>query len=574
MPEEPNKLPVPGEPAPASPPVSSGEAVQVPLLGPADLAILRKRRRPPALIVPSHKRRKPTMRERAAAFFRWFRAGENLVVCALALVVLVLHLLLVNTPPGPLSTPEWMRQDELNKKDSANPAPSPQYIFDELHYIPEAIRFLHREGLDQDTLHWIQRPEHPPLGKWLIAAGIFIFGDNPNGWRLLPIVFSIVCIFVFYLICRRLVWRDPGSTPAIGPPEAAKRWARWTRAPVFVPLLATFLFATENLSFVQGQIAMLDVFYLAFMLLGILFYLRGNYVTSGVFMGLSMLGKAMAVLAILGLLIHWALTRRSEMWAELKFTWNALRGRKGVPAARSEILSIVKLVVAIPVVWLALLTLLEYAVTHQWVSPLGRTLNMLSSHLSLVVGSTLPSGIASRPWSWLYFPGGLYYWYTPHFLGSIGWTVWAFIMPSMAYLGVELVRAHLRERQALMSAVLGRWGILVRLRRFFGRVAGHEVAKFALIWFISVYGLLIVLELATDRLMYHFYFYPAVPPVCLAIAWSAWKLWQAAKKGRKWRIIFPVILGVYILATIAAFVIMSPFGTDLITLPTMAPNVR
>ena len=27
-------------------------------------------------------------------------------------------------------------------------------------------------------------PVHPPLGKWLIALGIRIFGMNPVGWRI------------------------------------------------------------------------------------------------------------------------------------------------------------------------------------------------------------------------------------------------------------------------------------------------------------------------------------------------------------------------------------------------------
>ncbi|MBI2859635.1 MAG: glycosyltransferase family 39 protein [Chloroflexi bacterium] len=542
-------------------------------------------------------------------FLRWFKASENIAACVIALAILVVHILLINTPPAQLSTPEWMRQDALNKKDSSNPAPSPQYIFDELHYVPEAIRFLHREGDYDGVDRGILRPEHPPLGKWLIASGVFLFGDNPIGWRLLAALFGTASILVFYLICRRLATQDLG--PAGAGSTGKRFWKKWAQGSIFIPLLATFLFATENLSFVQAQVAMLDVFYLTPMLIGILFYLRRNYLPAGVFMGLSMLGKAMAALPILGLAAHWAITRRREIWNEIKFTWNALRGRKGIPSEKSEILGIARYLIAIPVVWFALLTLLEYPVTYQWVNPIGRTLHMLSSHLSLIVGGSLPSGIASRPWSWVYFPGGLYYWYDPHLLGSIGWTVWAFIIASMAFLMYVLVRVHLRssakdlavipsqaphkvysdtvsagastsspeavilpdQAGAINEAIPPKRSWLARMGQKLVPTPDNHLVKFALAWFASVYVLLIVLELATDRLMYHFYFYPAVPPVALAIAYGAWRLWAATEKGRRWRVIFPILLGVYILATIATFVIMSPYGTKLVPLPTLVPNV-
>ena len=528
----------------------------------------------PPPIIPIVPKSSLTFRQRWSAFLRWFKAPENIAVCAMAAVVLALHIILINTPPGLLSTPEWMRQDALNKRDITNPAPSPQYIFDELHYVPEAVRFLHREAPDAE--HGIVRPEHPPLGKWLIASGIFFFGDNPVGWRLPSIIFGLASIFIFYFICRKLAGQEPDQGADSHNPPAGGFWG-WLRVSTFVPLLATFLFAFENMSFIQAQVAMLDPFYLTFMLLGILFYLRKNWAIAGACLGLSMLSKSMAVLPILGLFAHWAVTRRHEIANELKFTWNALRGRKEGRPEQSEILGIVKFLVVIPIVWFALLLLLEYPVTRSWVNPMSRTLYMLTSHLGLKVGGTLASGIATRPWSWLYYPGGLNYWYTPHFLGAIGWTVWALIMPSMAYLIFELARERFRgvvrrlrlllvelARGRFLGVVRGLWLLALELPRGTG---GHAVAAFGLIWFIGVYGLLVPLELATDRLMYIFYFYPAVPAVSLAIAWGAWKLWGLARRGKKRRIAFMVGLSVYILATVASFVIMSPWGTNLITLP-------
>jgi len=50
--------------------------------------------------------------------------------------------------------------------------------FDEVHYLPAARALL--------ELSHLANPEHPPLGKALIALGIAVFGDGPLGWRIVP----------------------------------------------------------------------------------------------------------------------------------------------------------------------------------------------------------------------------------------------------------------------------------------------------------------------------------------------------------------------------------------------------
>lgn len=539
MPEETNQSnPIPSPPPPAEQPVQGNEQASEEGIPPAHpLEEVVSIAPVPLLLAPVIPKPPLTCGQRMSAFLRWFRGPDNIAVCAMAVVVLILHVMLITTPVQVVSTPEWIRQFQLHESDKTNPDPPAQFIFDEAHYIPEAIRFLHREL--PDSSHGLVRSEHPPLGKWLIASGIFFFGDNPVGWRLPSIIFGVASIFIFYFICRRLAGqeRDFGAG-SLSLPE--RGFWKFFQVSTFVPVLATFVFAFENMSFIQAQVAMLDPFYLTFMLLGVLFYLRKNWAVAGVFMGLSMLCKAMAVLPVFGLFLHWAVTRRCEIWYEFKYTWNALRGRKEGRPEKSEVLGIVKFLVAIPIVWFGLLVLLEYPVVHQWANPITRTTAMLSSHLSLKVGDTLATGISTRPWTWLYYPGGLYYWYTPHFFGSIGWTLWALIMPSMAYLIYDFVRGRLRRR---------------------------PVADFGVFWFIGAYGLLVPLELLTDRNMYHFYFYPAVPAVSLAIAWCAWKIWTVARNGATTKGVFLGALAFVLLAVIAAFVIQSPWGTNLITLP-------
>jgi dolichyl-phosphate-mannose--protein O-mannosyl transferase len=67
--------------------------------------------------------------------------------------------------------------------------------------------------------------------------------------------------------------------------------------------------------------------------------------------------------------------------------------------------------------------------------------------------------------------------------------------------------------------------------------------------------------------MYDYYFYPAVPAICLTIAWGFWRLWEVARNRTKTRVLFIAGFSFYILASLAIFVIMSPLGTHLVRLP-------
>jgi len=46
-------------------------------------------------------------------------------------------------------------------------------------------------------------PDHPPFGKELIALGIGLFGDSPQGWRFFSVAFgALACTLVSYLVYR------------------------------------------------------------------------------------------------------------------------------------------------------------------------------------------------------------------------------------------------------------------------------------------------------------------------------------------------------------------------------------
>jgi general L-amino acid transport system permease protein len=106
--------------------------------------------------------------------------------------------------------------------------------FDEIHYLPAARAVL--------VLSQPLNPEHPPLGKEILALGIALFGDGPLGWRIMPALFGTLGLFA----AMRALW-----------------FASLSR---FATIACGVLLATAFPLFVQSRIAMLDIFMASFML--------------------------------------------------------------------------------------------------------------------------------------------------------------------------------------------------------------------------------------------------------------------------------------------------------------------
>ncbi len=100
-------------------------------------------------------------------------------------------------------------------------------MFDEVHYVPAARQLLHLVSAN---------PEHPMLGKEILAAAIRLLGDTPLSWRIPSALFGTFGLFAF----GRLMW-----------------WASGRR---FATLAGTFFLATDFMWFIQSRIAMLDMF--------------------------------------------------------------------------------------------------------------------------------------------------------------------------------------------------------------------------------------------------------------------------------------------------------------------------
>ncbi|MBM2616479.1 phospholipid carrier-dependent glycosyltransferase [Actinoplanes sp. LDG1-06] len=78
------------------------------------------------------------------------------------------------------------------------------YIFDEIYYPTDAWDML------QHGVEWDEKTNgpayvvHPPLGKWLIAAGEAVFGNNEIGWRVPAAVAGTLMILILARVAYRL----------------------------------------------------------------------------------------------------------------------------------------------------------------------------------------------------------------------------------------------------------------------------------------------------------------------------------------------------------------------------------
>ena len=268
-------------------------------------------------------------------------------------------------------------------------------IGDENYYIEDA------NGIANN--HETLRVEHPPLAKLLILAGIKMFGDNPWGWRTLPILCGVVTVVLFYLLCRKLKMSRNAAS------------------------IAAFLLAFENLSFIMSSVAMLDVYMVTFMMAAFLLYAGRRYAAAGTAIALSALAKLNGALAGPAVLIHWFFTHEKRSRRVLLVIFLAF---------------IVFFVVLIPC---------NYAITRDFVSTLN-PFPGFGTMLSLSQGMTfdiIEQPFKSAPWEWLYGYRAMPFSYAPRYTAAISFDIWALMLPVFLYM---LYRAVKKNDAALFGA--------------------------------------------------------------------------------------------------------------------------
>lgn len=131
-------------------------------------------------------------------------------------------------------------------------------VFDETYYAKDAYSLLHYgyerswseeanqsfvDGAPSGILDSPAYVVHPPVGKWMIALGMLIFGDNnPLGWRFGAALAGTLSIGLL-MLAAWLLFRS-----------------------VTVTCIAGILMAIDGLHFVQSRLALLDIFLMFWLL--------------------------------------------------------------------------------------------------------------------------------------------------------------------------------------------------------------------------------------------------------------------------------------------------------------------
>jgi dolichyl-phosphate-mannose--protein O-mannosyl transferase len=291
--------------------------------------------------------------------------------------------------------------------------------------------------------------------------------------------------------------------------------ARRAGADPYTGLLAAGLLAFDNLVFVHSRIFTLDIFQLAFMLLGIYWYLGGRASLAGAGFAIAALCKIGGVFGLFAM----------AGYEGLLLVRPDRPGRNGWQGAARRL---ARTGLAFGIVLLLLLG----AMDRLWVGYAQPV-----EHLQRIVGygaalrRSLPSGIESYPWQWLWNDTEIPY----------------IRVEQQVRKGDEVVetRPVVLFLGAMNPYVLQLWplGLAFAMCAWWRRHQGARLAALALAWFVMTYAPFYATTLLNQRISYLFYFLPTLP--ALALAGSYFLTCAGLPRLVTWAYIGAVLLGFY-----------------------------
>ena len=136
------------------------------------------------------------------------------------------------------------------------------FIFDEVYYAKDA-HSLAQHGVELTGHNVAEYVVHPPVGKWLIALGIKLFGFNEFGWRFSAAIIGSLAVVLIYFVAQRLF------------------------SSYFLSITASLFMIVDGLELVHSRVALLDIFLMFFLLLTLLFLLQSRHWLAGISLGLA-----------------------------------------------------------------------------------------------------------------------------------------------------------------------------------------------------------------------------------------------------------------------------------------------
>ncbi|MDR6554545.1 glycosyltransferase family 39 protein [Paenibacillus qinlingensis] len=164
------------------------------------------------------------------------------------------------TTPLPIAS---VKEVDVDASDAGSTA----HLFDEASVVPYTPTYMNGTYFDEiyhartayEHLHKIEPYEstHPPLGKIFISIGIYVFGLNPFGWRIIGTLFGVGMIPIMYVFAKRMFGRSEYA------------------------FIAAFLLSFDFMHFAQTRISTIDVYGVFFIML--MFYFMYWYTTLSFF---------------------------------------------------------------------------------------------------------------------------------------------------------------------------------------------------------------------------------------------------------------------------------------------------
>jgi len=159
------------------------------------------------------------------------------------------------------------------------------YVFDEVYHAFTAKEYL--KGNKAAWEWWTTPPKgvafewtHPPLAKEIMSSFMFVLRTQDSwAYRLPGVLLGTLSIYLVYLLAIKLLKNRN------------------------MALISAFAFSIDGLNFVQSRTGMNDIYYVAFVLLSLLFFLNKKFFLSATVFGLALASKWAAIYLIVIYLI-------------------------------------------------------------------------------------------------------------------------------------------------------------------------------------------------------------------------------------------------------------------------------
>lgn len=432
-----------------------------------------------------------------------------------------------------------------------------KYVFDEVYHAvtaklisrndPWAYEWWNPPIESNTAVDWL----HPPLAKYTQAIGIRIFGETTVGWRISSVIFGVLVVFATYKLALVLFNQQT------------------------IALLSALLASLDGLLLVQSRVAMNDIHVTFFILLTCICairYFRAKHlwlgidaqsrhwrstvfwsVATGVSAGLAMGSKWSGLFAL-------GLVGLGEVGTWIWF-WNKYKKFH---------LSHLKLLI-INAVLLGILPFALYVLSYIHMFTTGHSLfchsqvhipgqcyyeeikigntTLFTGYLShfyelhrqiwlYQTNLTATHPYQSRPWQWFLDARPVWYsvdYYDTNLISNI----YAFGNPVLFWLGDV----------AIIGLVLYLLLIFL-LKRTLNPTLLFLLVAYAIVWLPWT---------RSPRIMFFYHYTPAVPLLCIALAFALWLLW-GLRKGHE--IIRPLIV-LCCVAILGTFILWYPQWTGL-----------